>query len=91
MQLQGPRPSDAKRDIRYTELYVPAPRGDNSDALVLLAESLGMNRLPAAEPSVFTGDIISYMGWKASFMALIDSRCSSSTDNMHYLSRYIGG
>ena len=50
-----------------------------------------MNRLPAAEPSVFTGDIISYMDWKASFMALIDTRCTSRTEKMHYLRQYIGG
>ena len=60
MQFKGPRRDDAKRDIRNTELSAPAPCGDNSDALVLV-ESLLMNRLPAAEPSVFSGDIISYM------------------------------
>ena len=79
IQLQGPRSIDAKRDTHNTELPTSAPSGDNSDALILLAESLHMNRLTAAEPPVFTGDIISYMDWKASFMALIDSRCSSST------------
>ena len=89
--LQGPRPSDAKQDVRNTELSLSSPRGDNTDALVLLAELLRMNRLPTAEPSVFTGDIIGYMDWKASFMALIDTRCSSSTEKMHYLRRYIGG
>ncbi len=59
--------------------------------MVLLAELMSMNRLPAAEPSVLTGDNINQNDWKALLMALIDSRCSPSTEKMHYLRRYIGG
>ena len=38
--------------------------------MVLLVESMRMNRSPIAEPSVFTGDNINCKDWKALFMAL---------------------
>ena len=65
---------------------------DNTAALVkAFAESMTLNRLPAAEPAVFTGDLLSYTDWKSSFVALIEGKCASPIERMHYLRRYIGG
>ena len=52
---------------------------------------MSLNRLPAAEPAVFTGDLLSYTDWKSSFVALIEGKCASPIERMHYLRRYIGG
>ena len=65
---------------------------DSTASLVkAFAETLNLSRLPAPEPSVFNGDLLNYTDWKASFIALIDSRCSSPSEKMHYLRRYVGG
>ena len=64
---------------------------DNTAALVkAFAESMSLNRLPAPEPAIFTGDQLSYIDWKSSFVALIEGKCTSSIERMHYLRRYIG-
>ena len=65
---------------------------DNATALVkAFAETMSLNRLPAPEPAVFTGDQLSYTDWKSSFEALIEGKCASPIERMHYLRRYIGG
>ena len=65
---------------------------DPTTALVrAFTDSIGFNRLPAPEPAVFSGDQLGYASWKASFLALIESKCTSPIEKMHYLRRYVGG
>ena len=63
--------------------------GEN--VIALLHDSLALSRLPAPEPSVFTGNPLQYYQWKLSFQALIDNKRLSSEEKMFYLQRYLGG
>ncbi|XP_057686666.1 uncharacterized protein LOC130912537 [Corythoichthys intestinalis] len=56
-----------------------------------IQDSITMNRLPTPEPSIFTGDPIQFIEWKASFTALIDKKSISPADKLHYLKKYVGG
>ena len=65
---------------------------DPNAALVkALTESISLSRLPAPEPAVFNGDLLQFTDWQASFITLIGNRCTSSTEKMFYLRRYVGG
>lgn len=54
-------------------------------------DSMSLNRLPVPEPSVFNGNPIQFLEWKASFKSLIDARAISSADEFYYLRKYVGG
>ncbi|XP_041845165.1 uncharacterized protein LOC121642470 [Melanotaenia boesemani] len=56
-----------------------------------LASLLISNRLPAPEPTVFTGDPLKFIDWKISFMALIDQKLLPVCEKMLYLKSYLGG
>lgn len=51
-------------------------------------DSIALNRLPITEPSVFNGDPIQLIEWKAAFVSLIDGKAISSADKLHYLKRW---
>ena len=55
------------------------------------AESLAVARMPTPEPSIFTGDPLSYPTWKASFEALIHQKNIPACEKILYLQRYLGG
>ena len=55
------------------------------------AEQISLSRLPPPEPSVFSGDPISYPAWKSSFDTLIDQRGIPPNERIHYLKKYLGG
>jgi hypothetical protein len=57
----------------------------------MLAQQLGMSRLPPPEPTVFYGDPLKYPGWKSSFEMLIESKDIPAPERLHYLSRYLSG
>ncbi|KAM9709232.1 uncharacterized protein ACNS7B_023621 [Menidia menidia] len=75
------------------------PRSENqseqkvNDATLVQAfkESLMMTRLPAPEPSVFSGDPLKFTEWRTSFKALIETTCTSSAHRLFYLRKYISG
>ncbi|XP_041820612.1 uncharacterized protein LOC121626271 [Chelmon rostratus] len=67
------------------------PQTDVSYLAQAVQDTIAMNRLPMPEPSVFTGDPIQFIEWKASFASLIDRKNISSADKLHYLRRYVGG
>ncbi|XP_073463012.1 uncharacterized protein [Aquarana catesbeiana] len=48
-------------------------------------------RLPVPEPTVFSGDILKFIEWKASFEMIIDHYCSRPIDKLFYLQKYVGG
>ncbi|XP_073459137.1 uncharacterized protein [Aquarana catesbeiana] len=48
-------------------------------------------RLPVPEPTVFSGDILKFIEWKASFEMIIEHYCSRPVDKLFYLQKYVGG
>ena len=56
-----------------------------------LTDQVNLGRLPAPEPSVFTGDPLKYPGWKVDFTMLIEQRKIPSAERIHYLKKYLGG
>lgn len=67
------------------------PKSDISYLAQAVQNSIALNRLPTTEPSVFNGDPIQFIEWKAAFVSLIDGKAISSADKLHYLKRYVGG
>ena len=83
---------DQKVSPTYPVPAVAPAEPDPTTTLVrAFTDSIGFNRLPAPEPAVFSGDQLGYASWKASFLALIESKCTSPIEKMHYLRRYVGG
>ncbi|XP_034150370.1 uncharacterized protein LOC114839868 [Esox lucius] len=56
-----------------------------------LHDTMVLSRLPAPEPSVFSGDPLKFLEWRTSFKALIEQRCTNSADKLFYLQKYISG
>ncbi|KAK7882990.1 hypothetical protein WMY93_029164 [Mugilogobius chulae] len=56
-----------------------------------LHESVALTRLPAPEPTVFSGDPLKFIEWSTSFKALIERRCLNPADRLFYLQKYIAG
>ena len=56
-----------------------------------LTDQVNLGRLPAPEPSIFTGDPLKYPGWKVDFTTLIEQRKIPSAERIHYLKKYLGG
>ncbi|XP_062848434.1 uncharacterized protein LOC134310729 [Trichomycterus rosablanca] len=54
-------------------------------------DSIAMNRLPVPEPTVFNGNPLHFIEWKASFMSLIDRKNIPASDKLHFLKRYVSG
>lgn len=67
------------------------PKSDISYLAQAFQDIIALNRLPATEPSVFNGDSIQFIEWKAACVLLIDGKTISSADKLHYLKRYVGG
>lgn len=77
-----------------TQLYQAATPPSPIDVSCLaqaVQDSIAINRLPMPEPTVFNGNPIDFIEWKASFMALIDRKNISTADKLHYLKRYVAG
>lgn len=75
-------------------VMAPAYTPLHSDVALLaqaVQDSIVVNRLPAPEPSVFDGNPIHFIEWKALFMSLIDQRKISAADKLYYLKKYVGG
>lgn len=56
-----------------------------------LHDTMALTRLPAPEPSVFSGDPLKFIEWSTSFKALIERRCTNPADRPFYLQKYISG
>lgn len=54
-------------------------------------DMMTLTRLPAPEPSVFSGDPLQFIEWSTSFKALIERRCTNPADRLFYLQKYING
>lgn len=55
------------------------------------AKAIRSNRLPAPEPTVFTGNALEYVDWDVSFRALVEHSCIDDADKLTYLKRYVAG
>lgn len=69
----------------------PNPHTDISSLAQAIQDSITINRLPMPMPTVFGGDPIHYIEWRASFMSLIDRKSISSADKLYYLKKYVTG
>ena len=75
-------------------VMAPAYTPLHSDVALLaqaVQDSLVVNRLPAPEPSVFDGNPLHFIEWKALFKSLIDQHKISTADKLFYLKIYVGG
>ena len=62
-----------------------------ADIVTTIADSFSLSRLPAPEPTTFSGEPIHYPDWKSSFYALIHRKNLPLCDKMYYLKRYVSG
>ena len=69
----------------------PANVDTVTSIVTAIADSFSMSRLPAPEPTIFSGEPILYPDWKSSFHALIHRKNLPSSDKMYYLKRYVSG
>lgn len=69
----------------------PNPSTDVLSLAQAIQDSITINRLPMPTPTVFGGDPIHYIVWRASFMSLIDRKGISSADKLYYLKKYVSG
>ena len=60
---------------------------EQSESISKLCSQLVMNRLPSAEPDVFSGDPLQYNDWINSFEALISSRLLPESEAIFYLKK----
>lgn len=72
-------------------VLLPTPNADVSYLAQAVQDSITLNRLPMPEPTIFKGDPIHFIEWKASFQSLIDKRHISSADKLYYLKKYVAG
>ncbi|KAG7453482.1 hypothetical protein JOB18_018614 [Solea senegalensis] len=91
MSLQQPVSSAPIQQPAYVTTTSSPPQTDVTYLAQVVQDSITLNRLPMPEPSLFTGDPIQFIEWKASFISLIDKRNISSADKLHYLRKYVGG
>ena len=72
----------------YPEMPVTQETGSLTQAII---SSLSMNRLPAPEPTTFTGEPLKFIDWQMSFMSLIDRQPLPASEKMFYLKNYLAG
>ena len=66
-------------------------QSEQSDSISKLCSQLVLNRLPSAEPDIFSGDPLLYNDWINSFEALISSRSLPDSEGIFYLKKYLSG
>ena len=62
-----------------------------AEIVTTIADSFSLSRLPAPEPTTFSGEPIHYPDWKSSFYALIHRKNLPLCDKMYCLKRYVSG
>lgn len=73
------------------QIVTQAPLTDISQLAQAIQNSIAINRIPVPMPTVFSGDPINYIEWKASFSSLVDCKGISPADKLHLLKRYVTG
>lgn len=80
--------------VLLTEIKEEQTRKSNNNELSLvqaLHDTMVLTRLPAPEPSVFSGDPLKFLEWSMSFKTLIEQRCTNPADRFFYLQKHISG
>jgi len=72
--LHQPVSSASIQQPAYVTVTTSPARTDVSYLAQTVQDSIALNRLPMPEPSVFTGDPIQFIEWKAAFTSLIDKK-----------------
>jgi DNA/RNA endonuclease YhcR with UshA esterase domain len=60
-------------------------------AITKLLEVQNQNRLPLAEPGVFSGNPLQYPMWVKAFETLIEGRAINPAERLHFLGKYVIG
>ncbi|XP_056597979.1 uncharacterized protein LOC130433119 [Triplophysa dalaica] len=86
-------PKEMKKEQTFINIDKVQPNQSNDDGSLAQAlhDAMVLTRLPAPEPSVFTGDPLTFLEWSSSFKALIERRCTNPVDRLFYLKKYISG
>lgn len=84
-------PHDTPSPLNVAAPPYRPPHTDVSLLAQAVQDSIAVNRLPTPEPSVFSGNPIHFIEWKASFISLIDQRNISAADKLYYLKKYVSG
>ncbi|XP_078352316.1 uncharacterized protein LOC144637013 [Oculina patagonica] len=79
--------------LSYDQVQPQESSNTDSTAAIITAitESFSMSRLPAPEPTIFSGEPVQYPDWKSSFHAILHRKNLSASDKMYYLKRYLRG
>ena len=86
-----PVESETTHPVHVQPQTSPASVDAITSIVTVIADSFSMSRLPAPEPTIFSGEPILYPEWKSSFHALIHRKNLPSSDKMYYLKRYVSG
>ncbi|XP_060759736.1 uncharacterized protein LOC132870171 [Neoarius graeffei] len=86
-------PKQMEKDQTCKNSKNEQPNNTINDAFLTQAvhDTMVLSRLPAPEPSVFTGDPLKFISWSTSFKTLIERRCTNPADRLFYLQKYISG
>ena len=83
------RSQNQDRDVFETQTRFKAD--EQSESISKLCSQLVLNRLPTAEPEVFSGDPLQFNDWMNSFEALVSSRSVPDSEGVYYLKKYLSG
>ncbi|KAG7496410.1 hypothetical protein JOB18_018512 [Solea senegalensis] len=90
-------PVSIKKETKEKQLHqisnneLASPANNEVSLVQALHDTMALTRLPAPEPSVFSGDPLKFLEWSTSFKALIERRCTNQADRLFYLQKYISG
>ena len=82
-----------KTEIKVGRMCKDNVQSNNNEVSLVqvLHDTMTLTRLPAPEPSIFTGDPLNFIEWSTSFKTLIERRCTNTADRLFYLQKYVGG
>nr|XP_024658611.1 eukaryotic translation initiation factor 3 subunit A-like [Maylandia zebra] len=75
----------------HSQIVTPSPPTDVLQLAKAIQDSIAVSRIPVPVPIVFSGDPITYIEWKASFISLVGHKGISPAEKLHLLKRYITG
>ena len=80
--------SQQEENLNYDQTH---RRHNDYDALAeAITQSMLVNRLPVATPSIFDGDILSYRPWRVAFDMLVTNKPLEAREKLLYLEEYTG-
>lgn len=80
-----------KKELGIQRSELECLQAEKDMEAVLVQDSIIINRLPMAEPTVFSGEPIHFIEWKSVFMSLIDQKGIYAADKLYYLKKYVSG